>query len=104
MATLQDYKDVAPTVMATGEFTKTQIENKLATVPSAPAIQPEPKVTKAKVVAVFNTVFAHHSVQKGITENGGFLMIAKANNLTIAQVKLIIKELSAMNNVFLETK
>jgi len=101
MATIEEYEAVAPTVMSTGEFTVTQIENKLSSIPSAPEPQPTPTITKAKVVNIFNTVFDTWSVSTGIANAGGILEIARDNDLTTSQVKLIIKEISAMYNAYL---
>ena len=100
MATLEQYGAVAPTVMSVGSFTKSQIENKLSSIPTKPDEQPEPEITKTKVVAIFNAIFAESTVEKSVQAAGGLRKIASDNNLTPAQVRKIAKELVAMQNLY----
>ena len=100
MATLQEYIDVAPTVMGIGEFSLVAIENKLAAIPDPPAPPTPPTITRAKVISIFNTVFEFHSAIVGIQAAGGIKKIAKAVNLWSSQVVLIIRELAAMNALY----
>ena len=100
MATLQNYKDIAPLVMGTGGFTLSQVETKLASIPDAPVKAGDPAVTKAQVIAIFNTVFAHHSVTLGVARSGGFGQLAKDNNLRPYQAKQEVKELSLMVGLY----
>ncbi len=100
MATLRDYQDAAPTVMATGELTLAAIENKLSNIPDPPKPPAPPAITKGRVGNIFNAVFAHHSIDRGIEMSGGITKLARANKLKPAQVKKIIRELVAMKAVY----
>ncbi len=102
-ATLQEYTDAAPTIMALGEFTVLQVENKLSTIPAPPTPSNPPDVTKAKAIAIFNSVFSYSSVKEGIEQSGGILQIAQDNDLVTSQVVILIKELNALHGVYLES-
>lgn len=95
MATLQDYEAVAPIVTGLG-VTQAQIETKLASVAAPVEPQPEPTVTKAKVVAIFDAIVADRLEADGKK----LRQLATDNDLTVAQVKNIVKELRAMNSVY----
>jgi hypothetical protein len=100
MATLEDYNRVAPTVQSIGNFTKAQIETNLAKVPALPVPAPEPTITKAKIVAVFNDLFNGKTPQQAIEQANGIANIAKTHDLTVHQLKTIVDELVAMYSVY----
>ena len=96
MATIDDYINIAPIIMNIGEFTLEQIETKLESLPSAPEPSPEPEITKTKIVGIFNLIFASYDPRKAIVDAGGYAGIAKQANLSISQVRTIIKEMKAV--------
>lgn len=100
MAILQDYIDVAPDVMSAGDFTLTQIENKMSSIPDPPDPPSPPSITQVKVVAIFNTIFSTYSVSKSIEAAGGINEIAKTVLLWPSQVRELIKQLVAMKAVY----
>lgn len=100
MADLQDYIDAAPTIMALGEFTLTQVENKLGNLPDPPSPgTPEP-ITKEIVIAIFEQVFARHSLDTALMAANGYGALAKQHGITKAQAKTIVEELRAMVGVY----
>jgi hypothetical protein len=99
--TIEDYEAVAPTVMDTGDFTLTAVENKLAAVPDAPEAPTAPTITKAKVVSIFNEVFTYYCPKAYFEATGKSCgALALDHSLWPSQVKLIIKELTAMKALY----
>lgn len=99
MATLDDYINVAPTVMSIGDFTLTQIENKIDRIPDPPPPIPDPPITEAKIIGLFNAIFDTYSPSRALKEAGGYEGLAREANLTKDQVKLIVRELKAMVSI-----
>ena len=100
MATIDDYINIAPTIMSIGEFTLEQIETKLESLPSAPEPNPEPEITKAKVVGIFNLIFNSYDPRKAIVDAGGYAGIAQQAGLSMSQVKTIVKEIKAVLGLY----
>jgi hypothetical protein len=97
MATKQEYTNVAPYVMAIGDFDPTAVNTKLDAIPAAPTKTPIADPAKADVIALFNTLYTdYYSVAKAIEDNGGILKLAKANNMTAPQCVTCIREFEAM--------
>ena len=96
MVTLEEYKEVAPLVMSTGDFTLTAIENKLASVPTAEPPAPIPEPTKAQVIELFNAVFAYPDPTAGVAANGGFGALALETGLKPSQVKALVRQMADM--------
>jgi hypothetical protein len=100
MATLQEYKDAAPTVMTTGQFTVTQIENKLSSIPTEPKKAPDPEITKEKVIEIFNDIFSQPSLKRAFEKFGGYGKLAEKYGLRKHQVKTVISELQDMLSIY----
>lgn len=100
MADLQDYIDVAPDVMATGDFSVTQVENKLASIPGPPSPPTPPDVTKAKVLDLFDIVTTTWSFNKSIEAAGGINEVAKTVQLWPSQVRELVRQFKAMKAVY----
>ena len=100
MATLDDYINVAPMIMGIGEFTLEQIETKLENLPEPPVPSPEPEITKAKIVGIFNLIFNSYDPRKAVVEAGGYSGIASQAGLTVSQVRTIIREMKAVFGLY----
>jgi len=90
------YAELAPTISGAG-VTKAQARNYFASIPEKPAAQPEPSVTKSKVVAIANALFS----ASGLKGAGGIKQIASDNDLTTGQVKTILKEIDVLHADYL---
>ena len=82
--------DIAPTISSLG-ITQTQVntyfENKIQ-----PPAQPEaPVITKEKVISVANALYVD-----GIETHNGLLGLAQEVGLKVSQVKLLVKEIKAL--------
>jgi len=95
--TLAGYAEIAPTVMDGAPFTKTQIENKLALVPTKPEAQPDPEISNQTKVALFNAVFAYPSLKDFHEQTGKTAgSLAIEYGLKKHQIKTLISEMQAM--------
>ena len=84
------FEDIAPIISGLG-VTETQantfFENKIK--PPVPPVVPE--ITKQKAVAIAQAIY-----ETGIEEAGGIKKLAQAVKLRTSQVKMIIRELRAL--------
>jgi len=88
------WEDIAPILASVG-ITKPQVESFFENQEDPPAPNPDPEITKAKIVAV---VTAYYS-PGGIEAAGGVMKLAQKNKLKIHQLKAImaeVKKLEAM--------
>jgi hypothetical protein len=100
MPTLQDYIDAAPTIMALGEFTVIQVENKLASIPDPPSPGTPAPVTKQIVIDIFNQLFARQDVDTALKAANGYGNLGKQHGITKQQAKTVVEELRAMHAVY----
>jgi len=86
------YEELAPVVSSTG-ITKSAVETYFENVeePQAPAELPE--VTKPKIVAIADALFSG--------EDFALVQLASDVQLTVGQVKTIIKEINGLHNAYL---
>lgn len=89
------YEEIAPIVSGTG-ITKSAVENYFKNVeaPKEPAALPE--VTKAKAVKVADALFGG--------KDFALVQLASDAELTVGQVKAIIKEIKALHADYLNPK
>ena len=101
MGTLAEYIAVAPTVMGIGDFTLTQVENKLGSIPEPASPIPDPEITKAKIITLFNNVFdTESSPQKAIQNLGGLHAISATIGLALKDVRTLLFEMQSMLDLF----
>lgn len=91
------YEEKAPIISGTG-IKKTQVDNYFSNMPTKPAPQPEPSITKTKVQAVADAYYG----ASGIEASGGVKKLASTVGLTTDQVKAIVKELDVLYGTWLE--
>lgn len=84
--------DTAPILNGAG-VTQAQVDNYFANLPAKPTPQPEPTITKAKIVAIADICYS----ATGISGAGGIKQMASTVDLSTAQVKDILKELQTLN-------
>jgi hypothetical protein len=100
VATIEDYQTAAPFLMALGEFTVNQIENKFVTIPDPPSPGTPAPVTKQVVIAIFEQLFNRHNVDAALKNAGGYGPLGKQHGITKQQAKTIVEELRAMYAVY----
>lgn len=100
MATLQDYLDAAPTIMALGEFTVSQIENKFTSLPDPPQPGTPAPIEKQTVIDIFNQLFACPDIDTALKRANGYSALGRQHGITKNQAKTIVTELRAMFAIF----
>lgn len=92
---MSTFAELAPIISGAG-ITKTQADNYFANIPEKPAPQPDPTITKAKIVTIANALYKGG----GIEGAGGIKKLASDAELNVSQVKQIIKELEVLHSEY----
>jgi hypothetical protein len=100
VATIEEYQAAAPNIMALGEFTVNQIENKFATIPDPPGPGTPTPVDKQTVIDIFEQLFARQDVDTALKGANGYGELGKQHGITKKQAKTIVEELRAMYAVY----
>jgi len=85
------FAEKAPVISKAG-VTKTQAETYFSNLPEKPEPQPEPKITKAKIVALADKYYDGTT----LSQHGGVSQVASDVGLTVNQVKTLVKEFNAL--------
>ena len=99
MPTIEEYYEVAPGAEALG-VTKTQIENRLSTIPDPPEPIPDPEVTASHYAQVLNVINDHYDPGVSIADAGGMLAVSESIGLRLHQVEAIVNEILAMLTLY----
>jgi len=85
------FAEKAPVISKAG-ITKTQAENYFSNLPEKPEPQPEPKITKTKIVELADMYYDG----KTLSQHGGVSQVTSDVGLTVNQVKTLVKEFDAL--------
>jgi hypothetical protein len=89
------FSDIAP-ILAEAGITKAQVENYFENQAPPPEPNPDPPITKEKIVAVVKAFYEGG----GIEEAGGIMKLAQKSKLKIHQLKAIMAEVNKCKDIW----
>lgn len=92
------FEDLAPTLAGLG-FTETQANNFFTNKIKLPGPPEVPEMTSAKAVDIAQALYV-----VGIEQSGGITKLAQSVKLRTSQVKMIIRELKALEAAWMEAQ
>jgi hypothetical protein len=104
MPTIEDCQNSAPNIMQLGDFTVSQIENKIASRPKVEnsSVVDVNGVDQSIVVDIFDEIFSFQDIDRAVSAAGGFKRLGAKHGISKKQAKLIVEELENLVDLFTE--